>query len=187
MRLFFRKSDSICPCFTAFWFLFLGGKGVPAMAFEFNFPDVTFPTRRTEDAQLVRWQAGGQPFDAYIWWQKGYLWIEAAASTGSAPHICKGSFWALQEGRQCGRIFPLPNRPKKVSYCGAVRTPTIFMLFIQTAFPTCEVDPAQNFTLTFEKPQSQQRISIFGNTNHKYDELDQDNLGEGGCWIQTLL
>ncbi len=186
MRLFFRKSDKISPGFTAICFLLLGGMGAPAMAFEFNFPDVSFPTRRTEDAQQVRWQAGGQPFDAYIWWQKGYLWIEVAALTGLGPHICKGSFWALQNGHQCGRIFPLLNRPKKVSYCGAVRTPTIFMLFIQIEFPTCKIDPARNFTLAFERPESQERISIFGSTNHKYDELEQDNRDGGGCWIQAL-
>jgi hypothetical protein len=51
MRLFFRKSDKISPGFTAIWLLLLGGMGAPAMAFEFNFPDVSFPTRRTEDTQ----------------------------------------------------------------------------------------------------------------------------------------
>ena len=105
------------------------------------------------------------------------LWIEVAALNGSAPHLCKGSFWALQNGHQCGRIFPLLNRPKKVSYCGAVRTPTIFMLFIQTEFPTCKIDAARNFTLAFERPESQQRVSIFGHANHKYDELEQYSLG----------
>lgn len=181
-----RTSRKAAPGRMAIWILLLSGFAANALAFEFNFPDVSFPTRRTEDARQVRWQTDGQPFDAYLWWQKGYLWVEVAPLAGSTPRICKGTFWALQRGGQCGRIFPLLSRPKRVSYCGAVRTPTIFMLYLQIAFPTCKVDPAQNFFLALETPESRQQLSIFGNANHKYDEIDMGNRGGGGCLIQTL-
>ena len=166
-------------------YLFMSGFTAPGMAFDFNFPDVNFPRQRTEDARQVRWVDEGQAFNAYFWWGKGYLWVEVEPLVGAAPRICKGSLWAVQNGNRCGRIFPLLDQPERISYCGAVPTPTIFMVMIQVIFPTCDVDPARNFTLTYNTPESDQRVLIFGNVYHRYDEVNEDNAG-GGCWIRAL-
>ena len=158
---------------------------VPGIAIDFNFPDVRFPRQRTKDARQVQWEDNGQVFNAYFWWEKGYLWVEVEPLAKMVPRICKGSFWTVQKADRCGRIFPLLDQPDPFSYCGEVPSPTIFMVFIQVKFPTCNVDPARNFTLTYQTPQSRQRILIFGDAYHRYNEVNNQHT-DSGCWVRVL-
>ena len=75
--------------------------------------------------------------------------------------------------------FP-DNEPKMPGKCNG-----FFMVFIQVKFPTCNVDPARNFTLTYQTPESLQWILIFGDAYHRYNELN-DHHADSGCWIRVL-